>query len=124
MRRCPTSAQAACASALILTSVLGVMFPGSAPAAELFAGANEPLGIPDGVVAKPATESAGAVAELPSPRAVPAGIEAELARLQKQIDELRAANGASPVSELLPPPAAEKKKPAGPAGEKSEKSGE
>jgi phosphate-selective porin OprO/OprP len=119
-RRRHVITQACCLSGLLCLVVVGLTFPGNAPAAELFAGPNALLELPGGN----GGDAEEPVAELPPPREVPAGIAAEITRLQKQIDELRAAKAATEGAEKASPKAADKEKAGGKPGEKAEKPGE
>ena len=120
LRRRPAITQGGRLSGLLFLAAVGITLAGNAPAAELFAGPNALLELPGGA----GGDAEEPVAELPPPREVPAGIAAEITRLQKQIDELRAAKAASEGAEKSSPKAADKEKAGGKPGEKAEKPGE
>ena len=81
------------------------------PASTRAAADAEPIAVPKPVTESDATGEPSAVVELPMPADLSPGVAAEIARLQKQIDELRAA-GAEPSAAKAKPAsgaAAEKK---------------
>jgi phosphate-selective porin OprO/OprP len=105
LRHRHVTARAGSLPGLLVVCALCVAVSGMASAAELFVGPQAALQLPDAAEGT----AVEVVADLPAPQASPAGMEAELERLQQQIDELRATQAAASKAGKTSPAAAQEK---------------